>query len=311
MFNNSLAGYSLQDGFMTGFPNSNPALIGNTTFHDVISDRNGEIYRVFIYRPDGEAPEQGWPVLYMTDGNAVIGTAVDVMRAQANYSSGTNVGPGVIVTIGYPLDAAYDPLRRSWDLGPPPGQTYPPFYENSPVVKTGGAEEFLSFIEDKIKPMVEVSFPIDRNRQALFGHSFGGLFVLYSLFTRPTAFTTWIAASPSIYWENRVIHQFYPNFEISHGTREDAQLFLSCGEYETDKLAPFQIGAADEAERLVQKKITLNDAYAIELMNRLNSLPGRPIRAQFEIHPGENHMSLLPVAVNRAIQKAFAIRNLY
>lgn len=293
---------------MTGFPNANPALIGNTTFHDVTSDRSGQVYRVFIYRPDDEAPEQGWPVLYMTDGNAVIGTAVDVMRAQANYPSGTNVGPGIIVTIGYPLDAAYDPLRRSWDLGPPPGQTYPPFFEKSPIVKTGGAEEFLSFVEEQIKPMVEAMLPVDANRQALFGHSFGGLFVLYSLFTRPSAFTTWIAASPSIYWENRAIDQFYSRFVAAPTTREGAELFLSCGEYETDKLAPFQVGATDEAERLAQKKITLNDTYAIELADRLNKLPGHPIRAQFEIHLGENHMSLLPVAVNRAIQNAFAIR---
>ncbi|CAN7223234.1 alpha/beta hydrolase-fold protein [Phyllobacterium sp. LjRoot231] len=295
---------------MLAFPNSSPTLVGNTTFHDVVSDRNGAVYRVFIYRPPGDAPGPGWPVLYMTDGNAVIGTSVDVMRAQASYPSGTNVGQGVVVAIGYPLDAAYDPLRRSWDLGPPPGQTYPPFFENSPPVKTGGAEEFLGFIEEQIKPIVEATHPIDRSRQALFGHSFGGLFVLYSLFTRPSAFTTWIAASPSIYWENRAIDQFYSRFAAAPRTRDNAELYLSCGEYETDKLAPFQIGAADETERLKQKKVTLDDVHAMELMERLNSLAGRPIRTQFEIHLGENHMSLLPVAVNRAIQNAFAIRRL-
>lgn len=295
---------------MADFPGSEPTLIGNTTFHDVESRGNGQIYRIFIYRPGGDAPADGWPVLYMTDGNAVIGTAVDVMRAQANYPSGTNVAPGVIVSIGYPLDAAYDPLRRSWDLGPPPGQTYPPFFENSPVVKTGGAEEFVSFVEKQIKPMVEANLPIDLNRQALFGHSFGGLFVLYSLFTRPSAFTTWIAASPSIYWESRAIDMFYPRFADAPATRPNAELFLSCGEYETEKLAPFQVGAADEAERRAHKRITRNDIYASELMNRINDLRGRPIRAQFEIHPRENHMSMLPVAVNRAIQNAFAIRKL-
>ncbi|WP_244642325.1 alpha/beta hydrolase [Phyllobacterium sp. 628] len=210
---------------MPAFPNSSPATIGNTTFHDVVSKQNGGIYRIFVYRPSGAAPKDGWPVLYMTDGNAVIATAVDAMRAQANYPSGTNVGYGVIVTIGYPLDAAYDPLRRSWDLGPPPGQTYPPFYENSPEVKTGGAEEFLTFIEDQIKPMIEASVPIDRNRQAIFGHSFGGLFVLYSLFTRPSAFTTWIAASASIYWEDCAINKFYSQFAANPATRPGARLF--------------------------------------------------------------------------------------
>ena len=293
---------------MAKFPNSTMATIGGTTFHDVVSRQSGKTYRIFVYRPEGESPRGGWPVIYMTDGNAVIGTAVDVIRAQANYPSGTNVAPGVIVAIGYPLDAAYDPLRRSWDLGPPPGKTYPPFYPDSPVVRTGGSAAFLEFIESEIKPMVEALLPIDRDRQALFGHSFGGLFVLYSLFTRPEAFTTWIAASPSIYWEDRAIEQFYPAFERAPATRKNASLHLSCGEYETETLAPFQIGAADEAERLAHKKVTLNDVLAIEMRDRLNGLPGQPVRSFFEIHPGENHMSLLPVAVNRAIQHAFAVR---
>lgn len=288
--------------------NSNAALIAGTTFHDVVSAENGATYRVFIYRPHGDAPKEGWPVIYMTDGNAVIGTAVDVMRAQADYPSGTNVAPGVIVTIGYPVDAAYDPLRRSWDLGVPPGKTYPPFYENTPPVKTGGTEGFITFIEDQIKPMVEATVPIDRKRQALFGHSFGGLFVLYSLFTRPSAFTTWIAASPSIYWEDRAIEQFYPAFAAAPDTNAGAALYLSCGAYETENLAPFQIGAPDAAERLAQKKVTLNDVLAIEMRDRLNNLPGRPISASFELYSGETHMSVLPVAVNRAIQHAFAIR---
>lgn len=293
---------------MTGFPNSNETMISGMTFHDVEAVDGGDVYRIFVYRPDGEAPPEGWPVLYMTDGNAVIGTAVDVMRAQSGYPTGTNVAPGVIVTVGYPIDGAYDFLRRSWDLSPPPGSTYPPFFDNSPTVKTGGAEAFVEFIENRVKPMVEATLPINRDKQALFGHSFGGLFVLYSLFTRPAAFTTWIAASPSIYWEGRTIEQFYPGFERAPATCKDACLFLSCGEYETERLAPFQVGAEDEAERLAQKQVTLNDVLAIELKDRLNGLPGQPVRTTFEIHAGENHMSLLPVAVNRAIQHAFAIR---
>jgi predicted alpha/beta superfamily hydrolase len=293
---------------MIDISGSIPARIGNTTFFDITSETNGGIYRIFVYRPDGEPPATGWPILYMTDGNAVIGTAVDAMRAQASYPSGTNIAHGIIVTIGYPVEGAYDPFRRSWDLSPPPGKTYPPFFENTPDVKTGGGEEFLEMIEAQIKPQIEASLPVDRSRQALFGHSFGGLFVLYALFTRPGAFRTWIAASPSIYWEDREIDRFYAGFAADPATQPDARLHLSAGEYETEKLAPFQIGAADEAERLAQKAVTLLDRNAIDLAERLNALPSRPIQARFEQHPGENHMSLLPVAVNRAIQAAFAVR---
>ncbi|MDF3214845.1 alpha/beta hydrolase [Mesorhizobium sp. M7A.F.Ca.CA.001.09.2.1] len=286
--------------------NATPALIANTTVHDLVPAQGGAPWRIFLHVPSGPVPEAGWPVLYMTDGNAVIGTAVDAMRAQAFYPTGTNVGWGVIVAIGYPVDGAYDPLRRSWDLGPPPGKTYPPFYEGTSEVRTGGAGKFLAFIEDELKPWVASRVTVDASRHALYGHSFGGLFALYALFARPSSFQTWIAASPAIYWEDRVIDRFLEAFEAAIPDGLAATMILSAGEYETEKLAQFQIGAEDEEKRLKQKKVTRTDAFARAMAQRLDALPG--VRASFELHAGENHMSILPVTVNRAVQAAFAVR---
>ncbi|WP_027038558.1 alpha/beta hydrolase [Mesorhizobium ciceri] len=286
--------------------NATPALIANTTVHDLVPAQGGAPWRIFLHVPSGAVPEAGWPVLYMTDGNAVIGTAVDAMRAQAFYPTGTNVGWGVIVAIGYPVDGAYDPLRRSWDLGPPPGKTYPPFYEGTPEVRTGGAGQFLAFIEDELKPWVASRVTVDASRQTLYGHSFGGLFALYALFTRPSSFQTWIAASPAIYWEERAIDRFLETFEAAVPDGLAATMILSAGEYETEKLAPFQIGAEDEEKRLQQKKVTRTDALARAMAERLDAVPG--MCASFELHAGENHMSILPVTVNRAVQAAFAVR---
>ncbi|TPL75922.1 alpha/beta hydrolase-fold protein [Mesorhizobium sp. B2-3-15] len=283
-----------------------PALIADTTVHDFVGKSGGDPWRVFIHVPSGPMPEAGWPVLYMTDGNAVIGTAVDAMRAQALYPAGTNVGWGVIVAIGYPVEGAYDPLRRSWDLGPPPGRTYPPFHEGTPEVRTGGAGDSLAFIEAELKPWVASRTRIDESRQALYGHSFGGLFALYALFTRPLSFSTFIAASPAIYWEDRVIDRFLERFEAAVPDGLKADVILSAGEYETEKLAPFQVGAEDEEKRLAQKKLILTDEFARAMAERLAALPG--LRASFELHAGENHMSILPVTVNRAVQAAFAVR---
>lgn len=83
---------------------------------------------------------------------------------------------------------------------------------------------------------------------------------------------------------------------------------LAAGEYESEKLAPFQIGAADEQKRLEHKKVTRTDEFARLMAERLDAVAG--IRASFELHAGENHMSILPVTVNRAIQAAFRVRQL-
>jgi predicted alpha/beta superfamily hydrolase len=65
---------------------------------------------------------------------------------------------------------------------------------------TGGNDAFLSFIIDELKPAIAKATQVDPGRQALFGHSLGGLFVLHALFSRSDAFDTFIAGSPSIWW---------------------------------------------------------------------------------------------------------------
>ncbi|WP_224769530.1 alpha/beta hydrolase [Pseudosulfitobacter pseudonitzschiae] len=186
---------------------------GGTRWFDLKDSQTGDIRRVFLWVPPGEAPADGWPALWLLDGNAVIGTAVDVMRAQAFWPTGTNLGWGVLIAVGYPTDAAYDSFRRSWDLGPPPGQSYPPFAADGPRVRTGGGAEMARFLLEDVRGFLAGQVALDPARQSLFGHSFGGLFALWLMFTRPDAFANWIAASPAITWEDSFLLQHLDRFD--------------------------------------------------------------------------------------------------
>ena len=274
-----------------------------TRWFDLADRATGAVRRVFLWLPPGEAPAEGWPGLTLLDGNAVIGTAVDVLRAQAFWPTGTTVAWGALIAVGYPTDDAYDPFRRSWDLGPPPGRTYPPFHAGGPAVRTGGGAEMARFLIEDLRPFLAGHVRLDPGRQGLFGHSFGGLFALWLLFTRPDSFSHWVAASPAITWEE--------SFLLDHQARFDPAgrslaLHLSAGEWEGDRLAPFQIGAPDAAERLAEKARTRTVAATQAMAADLARLPG--LRVACEIHPDETHMSVLPVAVNRAIRWCFALR---
>ncbi|GAB1196233.1 hypothetical protein APSETT444_005501 [Aspergillus pseudonomiae] len=173
-------------------------------------------------------------VIFAVDGNAMFLTATDVTRRQESLNPNK---PGTIVIgIGYPLkDSVYGP-QRSLDLTPPCDHYTPP---EGPDGKPrpepyGGADRFLSFINHIVRPFMASSvFPNVRfARSALFGHSYGGLFVLNTLFTQPTCFDTYIAASPSIWWNGRYILTKVPQFlqqprtgtqpilRLSYGTRE-------------------------------------------------------------------------------------------
>jgi uncharacterized protein len=273
--------------------------------HD-IEDETGAVRRLLLFVPPGEAPAEGWPLLAMTDGNACFGTAVDALRAQAPYPKGTNVGWGVIAALGYPTDEAYDPLRRSWDLSPPPGTTYPPFTPGGPEVRTGGADDFRDFIESRVLPFIAMRAPVDPTRRALFGHSFGGLFALHTLFTRPALFQTVIAASPTIYWEDCGLLAIEARADFDVATRPSVH--LSAGEHEGDRLAPFQETQDDAMERLEKLRKARTILYAQEMAARLARPEGANLHTSFELFAGETHMSLPTPALGRAVQIAFRLK---
>lgn len=278
------------------------ALPGTIHF-DLEPSTGGEPYRVFLYVPAGEPPAEGWPLLVMTDGNATFPFAVASLVTQAPYPTGTNVGWGVIAAVGYPSDQPYDALRRAWDLGPPPVKSYPPYFEGGPPVRIGGTGELLDFIETKLFPRLAVMVPINAWRRSLFGHSFGGLFTLYALFERPNLFTSFIAASPTIYWEGHEIHNNEAGRKIAD---RPVFLHLSAGEHEGDELAPFQYRNEDAASRLEKSKSERTAALAKDMAERLNGA-ANGIRSQFESFAGQTHMSVIGPAINRAVGIAFEV----
>lgn len=283
-----------------------PMPLADTVQFDRRPRTGGEPYRIFLHRPPGEAPATGWPVLYLLDANAVIGTAVDIQRVQSPYPLGTGIEtPFAIVGIGYPTAGPYDSLRRSWDYSPPPGASYPPHTPDGPPVRTGGADHFLAFIEDELMPEIASRIPIDVGRQALFGHSFGGLFVLHALFSRPGLFATWIAASPTIYWEGFLLMKRFDAFTESRRTCHAVSVLLSAGEYE-QMLAPFQKDAADRETRMARQAGSRTVELAREMAERLSRVAG--VRADFRLLPGRTHMSVLPDALNDAVSFAFGKR---
>lgn len=276
---------------------------GGVRWFDLEDVASGAVRRVFLWIPPGEAPAAGWPSLTLTDGNAVIATAVDAMRAQMDWPAGTNLGKGVLIAVGYPTEDAYDPTRRSWDLGPPPGATYPPFWPGTPEVKTGGGAEFARFLLEDLRAFLAPRVRLDPARQALFGHSFGGLFALWLMFGRPDAFARWIAASPSITWEGGFLLEHLARFDPAG---RELVVHLSAGEWEREALAPFQRDAPDADARRASAREERTVEAAQEMADRLAALPG--MKVVCEIYAGETHMSVLPVAVNRALHVAFGLR---
>ncbi|GGJ21447.1 alpha/beta hydrolase [Neoroseomonas lacus] len=279
----------------------NPVPIAGLRAIDLAPRAGGPAWRIFLRIPPGAPPAAGWPALFLLDANAVMGTATDALRVQAAWPAGTGIRDAVLVGIGYPTEAAYDSVRRSWDYSPPPGRSYPPHRPDGPPVRTGGALDFLRFIETELKPFLAARVALDPALQAIFGHSFGGLFVLTALFTTPRAFTHWIAMSPSIYWEDHAVLAAERRFAAMPAEqRGTPRLLMAVGEYERH-LAPFQRDQPDAAARLARLQATRHFENVRETADRLRPLG---VAVTVEEIPHETHMSMLPQAINMAMRFA-------
>lgn len=151
-------------------------------------------YRLYIGRPERSAPASGYPVLYLLDGNAAVGALDRPLLRELNAST----SPPVIVAIGSTSPLRIDRVARTYDYTPKRGNG--PQVDPANGLPSGGADEFLELLAQRIKPMVQQAVPVDLTRQTLWGHSYGGLLVLHALMTRPGEFSTYASASPSLWW---------------------------------------------------------------------------------------------------------------
>ncbi|MFS0838463.1 alpha/beta hydrolase [Paenibacillus sp. 1P03SA] len=262
------------------------------TMHSRAKNRE---YRIFIAVPEGEPPASGFPVVYVLDANSVFGTMVEAVRVQSRAPQRTGVIPAIVVGIGYPTDGPFHPARH-YDFTRDIRVEELPFkLREGERPEHGGAGAFMAFIEEELKPAIEETYPIDRRRQTIFGHSLGGLFVLHLLFARPEAFQCYIAGSPSIHWNKRVLLEEEQAFASrlsasagqSPGELADIKVFLAIGELEKSH----HTGGGENAS---------------ELCGRLSALAPCGVEAVYKEFEGEGHVSVLPPLISRAVR--FALR---
>lgn len=268
---------------------ANPGIVLPQTEERLMrSSADGREYRIFVGKPSEERPAAGFPVIYLLDGANNFSTMLEVQRVQSRRPDATGVTPAVVVGIGFPSDAPLDMARRTYEFTPSVAGSAPP--------GSGGADEFLRFIEEDLKPAIERDLAIDRRRQTLFGHSYGGLFVLHTLFTRPESFQTYVAASPSIWWQDRFILGEASQFlALARDRRAGQNLLVTVGQLEQ----PTESGPDGErADKLRQRRMVDN---ARDLTARL-AAAGVP--ATFVEFSGENHGSTVPAAISRAVRFA-------
>jgi hypothetical protein len=149
-----------------------------------------EYRKIYIQLPDSYNPEknQKYPVVFILDGEMFLPTVSDVQ----NYYSGGFTPEMVLVGISNDKNRLRDlttsTITTNYGM---------PFNEEN-----GKAESFSQFIEKELIPYIESKYPVT-NFRTLIGHSYGGLFTIYTLLKHPHLFATYLAIDPSLDWDGQ------------------------------------------------------------------------------------------------------------
>lgn len=164
-------------------------LLGLGTQYILKSEILQEDRPIIISLPKGyKEGETHYPVLYLLDGLGNIKHQVGTVELLTE----SGIIPPMIIVAIESLDRARDltPSNAGQDVHGGAGTDIP---------QSGGAPNFLQFLENELIPYVESNFRTHPYR-LLEGHSFGGLFCTYVLMNKPELFNAFIIQAPALWW---------------------------------------------------------------------------------------------------------------
>jgi len=277
---------------------------------DVTSKITGRTYRIYVARPAQKEPPppEGYPVVYMTDGDFTFHTAADAATVQ---SMSREVKPAIIVGVGYGKGMDTAVLTRFTDLTPfAPSPAMGTILAATPTLKAvtyGEAEGFYRFLTEELRPQIEAGYKTDKSDNILWGHSLGGLFALYVLFAHTDAYRTYLVGSPSIIWNDHAILKDVAKLTAPLAAGKVApRVLFTVGEMEGKVAEDAKLPPGMTREKM---QATLDSdgevTNVVALSDRLKALKGPPgYKVETVIFDGESHVTVLPAIISRGLRFA-------
>jgi uncharacterized protein len=184
---------------------------------------NGASYNIKVGLPYNYHPAvEKYPTIYVLDGKEIFDFVANKCKEISDNYGKKNV---LVVSIGYGKDRSID---------------YTPTKVSS---VTGGAPQFLNFIETQLIPKMEQDYNADTSRDSrvILGHSYGGLFGGYAFCINNKVFGNYILLSPSFWFDKYVALQMEKDYRENNKNRKQL-VFMGIGEKEESErmLAPFE-----------------------------------------------------------------------
>lgn len=226
--------------------------------------------------------DKAYPVLWVLDDPLMTRTAiatVDILVA------GNFIPEMIIVGVGSPSEEGLAGVgRRIVEFSPPgkgfagPGLNAEVFEKVVPFPEfPHRAADFLAFLGDELRPKLaeELRFSDDH---ILHGHSLGGLFAGYTMFSRPDLFNRMIIGSPALANANDAVFKLEEEY-VKHHDSLPIDLFIGAGGGESNEWFLNVGGILSSTTRFIER---------LHLRNYAD------LRIKGQLYDGENHYTVAP-----------------
>lgn len=223
----------------------------------------GRIYPTYVQLPRSysTSPSKHYPVIYTTDAPYSFPTLVGATR-NPMYSG--VMEEAIIVSVSYSTDSRGIQSRV---------RDYTPIKSDSWKMETGNADSHIEFLKSDIFPFIESKYRTDANSRIFIGHSLGGLFGAYILFKSPDIFSSYILASPSVWFNDNYLLKLAPQ-----KTPANTKVYLSVGFLETPEFG--------EREDMVQGSNMLAE--------KISKQSDGNVQMKFVVVDGASHATVFP-----------------
>lgn len=259
--------------------NPRPYTLPNTEVHSISSNILKRDYELFIGLPDSyNASEKHYPVLFITDAEYTFALVRNIYTRITYEGKGRDLQEFIVVGLSYSKGDTRD-VSRCRDYTPT---------ENKSCAQAnkvyGQAEQYAKFISEEVFPFVKKHYRINMSKKIYAGHSYGGLFGTYIMFTNPTMFTHYILSSPSLWFDKHFILNLEKQYAATHKDLP-AKVFMLIGELE-------QIKHNIEHDMV-------KDMKNFEKILKKRHYPSLSIHSKVVL--GEDHLSTFPSSITRGL----------
>ncbi|WP_338846875.1 alpha/beta hydrolase-fold protein [Massilia sp. W12] len=249
----------------------------------------GRSYQVFVSLPAAYAQsKQKYPVLFVADANYAFPVTRALSRRLSDH--GRKLQDFILVGLSY---AQGDTPTQSRNRDYTPAQVKSDNKHYSQGVY-GQSAAYRQYLAQEILPFVLSRYRIDPKRKVFAGHSYGAVLGVDALLHTPELFDVWLLGSPSLWFNNKMLFDTEKNYAAKNQDMK-TEVYWYAGALEAVKKGDPRYSQDDDI---------VADVQAMHARLAARKYPG--LRQHIAIIPDEDHLSVNPVWLTRALRSVFA-----